>query len=369
MSFNIDDDTKRFRDIIRGKVKSDLKKFVASEKLLGQQGNKKISIPINSIDLPRFTYGKNSGGASQGSGSEGDPIDGQESEGDGSGKAGDKEGEHAFEADFTPAELASILGEELELPNLEDKGKDSIETASNRYTGISRQGPEGLRSVRRTYKQALKRNISGGEYDPSNPKIIPIKDDMRYRSPKMVEKPQANGAMIFVQDVSGSMGEHEKRMVRSMVFWIELWLKTAYPGLKSRYIVHDATAKEVSQSEFFTMSEGGGTMISSAYKLAVDMLLKDYPFAEWNSWVMHFSDSDNWSADDNALSVAIAKNGIMPNTNLFGYVQTTSQHGSGEFLAVLQNTFTTEDNIALARVDVDEDVLTAIKTFFGKSGS
>ena len=318
------------------------------------------------IDLPRFTYKtQDSGGTSQGTGEAGDPLDGDQKPGES--KAGDKEGEHAYEEEFTPAELASILAEALELPDLEDKGKSSIETEADRYSGISRVGPEGLRSVRRTFKQALKRSISAGSYDPEKPSIIPIKDDMRYRSAKLVEKPQTNAAMIFVQDVSGSMGEEQKHRVRSMVFWIELWLKHQYPNLETRYIIHEAVAREVKQEEFFTISEGGGTMISSAYQLVVDMLRTDYPFENWNSWVLHASDSDNWSAVDNDLSVAILKNGIMPNTNLFGYVQTTSEQGSGEFLNVLQNAFAPSDNIELARIDNEHDILPAIKTLFGKA--
>ena len=97
------------------------------------------------------------------------------------------------------------------------------------------------------------------------------------------------------------------------------------------------------------------------------MLRTDYPFENWNSWVLHASDSDNWSAVDNDLSVAILKNGIMPNTNLFGYVQTTSEQGSGEFLNVLQNAFAPSDNIELARIDNEHDILPAIKTLFGKA--
>ena len=39
-----------------------------------------------------------------------------------------------------------------------------------------------------------------------------------------------------------------------------------YKGLETRFIIHDAAAKEVDEKTFST-SESGGTLISSAYKL------------------------------------------------------------------------------------------------------
>jgi len=365
MSFNIEDDARRFKDIVRGKVKSNLKQFVSSGKILGQQGKKTINVPINTIDLPRFTYGTNSGGASQGTGNEGDPIDGQDQE-KGSGKAGNDPGEHAYEAEFTPYELAQILGEELELPDIEDKDKGKLKSSSNRYTDIRRVGSESLRSYKRTFKQALKRMVSSGEYNPSEPKIIPIKDDKRYRASKEVETPETNAAIIFVQDVSGSMGEREKHIVRSQVFWVSLWLDYQYKGIETRFIVHDTTAKEVNREDFFTLSESGGTCISSAYKLALEMLQADYPVDSWNSYVLANSDGDNYSYDDNALAVSILKNGILPNCNHFFYSQIDGGSGSGEFINALAPNFSTNDNISLSRISSEDEILSSIQTLLGK---
>jgi len=68
--------------------------------------------------------------------------------------------------DVSLEELAQILGEELELPNIENKGKKNIEDKEYKYTGVLKQGPESLRHFKRTYKEALKRAISLGKYDP-----------------------------------------------------------------------------------------------------------------------------------------------------------------------------------------------------------
>ena len=53
----IDRDHARFREIVRGRIKQDLKKFVSSGELIGRQGGKYVSIPIPQINLPRFRFG------------------------------------------------------------------------------------------------------------------------------------------------------------------------------------------------------------------------------------------------------------------------------------------------------------------------
>src|SRR5271170_766936 len=118
MPIRIDSDINRFKDILRGRVKRDLKKFVSSGNLIGQQGKKRVSIPIHTIDLPRFRFGsKGMGGVGQGDGDVGDGIGNGKGKKPGKGdKAGDETGEHDLSAEFSPKELAQIMMEELELP-------------------------------------------------------------------------------------------------------------------------------------------------------------------------------------------------------------------------------------------------------------
>ena len=57
-------------------------------------------------------------------------------------KAGDQAGDHALEVELTLDELADILGEELELPNIENKGKSAIIDKKDRYVGVRNVGPK-----------------------------------------------------------------------------------------------------------------------------------------------------------------------------------------------------------------------------------
>jgi uncharacterized sporulation protein YeaH/YhbH (DUF444 family) len=363
LSNRIDTDVNRFKHIIRNNIKNNLGKHISSEKLIGQQGNKTISIPINRIDLPRFVYGNGGGGAGQGDGDPGDPMDGSQ-KGKGKGKAGKDSEEHVYTAEFTAEELAGILAEELQLPKLENKGKGKVNSVKDRYSGIRSNGAEGLRHFKRTYKEALIRNIASGNYDPANPQIIPIKDDKRYKAPKFKEEPDCNTAVIYMMDVSGSMGEEQKHIVKSEVFWIDLWLKSQYKSIETRFIVHDSESKEVTREEFFSISEAGGTCISSAYDLCAEIMSEDYPFADWNVYPFHFSDGDNWGDDDNNLSCNILKNFIIPNSNVFSYGQVSG--GSGDFINVLKFVFENEDKVTLSSIESANDILQSLKDFFKK---
>jgi uncharacterized sporulation protein YeaH/YhbH (DUF444 family) len=105
------------------------------------------------------------------------------------GKAGSDAGDHLLEVDVTLDELAAILGEELELPDIQDKGKNTVSSAHDRYSGIRRVGPESLRHFKRTYREALKRMIASGTFMPDKPVVVPVRDDKRYRSWKTITSP------------------------------------------------------------------------------------------------------------------------------------------------------------------------------------
>ncbi|MCL2449953.1 MAG: DUF444 family protein, partial [Polyangiaceae bacterium] len=116
MSLKIDQDHSRFRAIVRGKIRQNLRKYISQGELIGRKGKDLVSIPIPQIDIPRFSFGdKQRGGAGQGDGDPGDPMGGS-GDGDDPGEgrqAGSAPGEHVLEVDVTLDELASILGEEL----------------------------------------------------------------------------------------------------------------------------------------------------------------------------------------------------------------------------------------------------------------
>jgi len=356
---NIDQDLKRFRDIVKGKVRRELRKYMSSGELIGKKGKEFVSIPLPKIGIPRLRFGENKSGLGQGEGEKGDQAgEGQE--------AGDAEGEHVLEVELTVDELAEILGEELELPHIEPKGERQSSSERTRYKGISNVGPESLKHFKRTYRNALKRAISSGTFNPDKPVIVPIKEDKRYRTFVVEKEPRSAAVIVYMMDVSGSMGKEQKEIVRSQAFWIDTWLQHNYDDVETRFIIHDASAREVDRNTFFRTRESGGTLISSAYKLCLDILEKDYDPADWNIYPFHFSDGDNWSQSDTRTCVQLLKDKIIPMSNQFSYAQVDSQYGSGQFIKDLGEAFGENDAVTLSRVANRDAIMASIKELLAK---
>jgi len=279
-------------------------------------------------------------------------------------KAGNDPGQHLLEAEFSVEELATMLGEALELPRIEPKGKANIEQQKARYTSIRRSGPESLRHFKRTYMEALRRQISSNTYVPERPRIVPIREDKRYRAWTEVALPEANAAIIYMMDVSGSMGDEQKELVRLEAFWIDAWLRRNYEGIESRYIIHDVRAAEVDRETFFRLREDGGTRISSAYRLAREILEKHYAPTEWNVYLFHFSDGDNSSESDSRECCSMLTEHLLPNLNMFGYCQVASAYGSGNFINVVHEHLSDTEGVITSRVNTKDDIYDSIKTFF-----
>ena len=343
MSLRIHQDHSRFKQIVRGKIKSNLRKYVQKGEMIGKKGKDTISIPIPFIDIPHFKYGhKEQGGVGQGDGDVGQQLSpGAVQPGDGH-QAGQGEGDHSLEVDVTLDELAQILGEELQLPHIERRHNEKIVTQKIKYTGVNTTGPESLRHFKRTYKQALRRQIAMGTYNPARPVII------------------------YMMDVSGSMGDEQKEIVRIESFWLDTWLRHQYKGLEARYIIHDAVAREVDRDTFFHTRESGGTMISSAYKLCRDIIKADYPKSAWNIYPFHFSDGDNWSADDTRQCIEMLREDILPGVNQFAYGQVESPYGSGQFIKDLREAIGDSTNVALSEIADKDAIYSSIKDFLGK---
>jgi hypothetical protein len=334
--------------------------------MIGRQGKYTVSIPLPQLRLPTFRYGANDrSGVGQGPGDVGTPIAAGDPAQGGPG-GGDAPGQHILEVELTVAELAQILGEELALPLIKPKDRSSILVEHDKYTGIARVGPESLRHFKRTYREALKRAVATGTYDPDNPVIIPFKEDKRYRSWKVREMPQNAAVIIYMMDVSGSMGDEQKEIVRIESFWLDTWLRHQYKGLETRYIIHDAVAREVDRDTFFHTRESGGTMISSAYKLCSQLIDDHYPPEEWNIYPFHFSDGDNWSMDDTLLCVEVLTNKILPRVNMFAYGQVESPYGSGQFIKDLKEHFSKDDRVVTSEIRDKDAIVGSIKEFLGK---
>lgn len=369
----------------KGGLKKEAKKFLTNREIIGKKGKDLVRIPIPNLDNPTFRYGRQGGGGvGQGEGEPGTPF----APGDpqpGQGQAGELPGDHMLEAEISFEEWAKTIFEELELPPPEPKGKRVLTQIKDKYNTIAREGPEGLRHFKRSYKEALKRQQQTGNYDPQNPRVIIEKSDKKYKSWKTIFEPEANALVVFMMDVSGSMGDEQKERVRITAFWIETWLTTSekYQNVETIHIIHDAAARLVDRDTFYHTKESGGTKISSAYNEFASLITPNvgarlgdkrliYSPEEYNIYGFHFSDGDNWGGGDTKLCMEILEKNILPKSNLFGYFQVQSPFGSGEFKNDLE-LYIKEDEIKKGKVkttqiesDNSEAIFASLKAVLGK---
>lgn len=363
----IERDQRRFKQIVRGRIRENLRKYITHGEMIGRKGKDAVSIPVPKLDVPRFRFGKNgSGGVGQGDGEEGDAV-GKPGDGPaGSGGAGSEPGSgHLMEVEVSLDELAAMLGDELALPRIEPKGTANVIAEKSKYNSVRQTGPESLKHFKRTYLNALRRQISTGNYRPDNPRIVPIKRDKQYRSWNDIPLPQVNAAVIYLMDVSGSMTDEQKEIVRTEAFWIDTWLASQYEGIQTRYIIHDAVAKEVDEHTFYHTRESGGTRISSAYQVCADLIEQSFPVADWNIYIFQFSDGDNWG-DDNRQAFELLGEKLIPAANIFCYGQVESPYGSGDFIDALHQEYSDNEKLVTSEIPDKDGIYKSIKQFLGK---
>jgi uncharacterized sporulation protein YeaH/YhbH (DUF444 family) len=351
----IQSDVNRFRQIVRGRVREELRRHLGRQEFLGRHGKRVVSIPVPHLELPRFVHDPGGQAVGQGEGQDGD-----------GGAAGKDPGQHLLEAEFTVEELATMLGEALALPRIRPKGRDEMDSRGGRYSGLAPTGPESLRHFKRSYRHALRRMIASGTYDPQTPRVCIDRADRRYRSWRAVSKPSSNAVIVYVMDVSGSMGADQKELVRIESFWLDAWIRSHYQGTRTVFIVHDAAAKEVDRETFFRIRESGGTVISSAYELCRRIVEERYPPADWNVYLFHFTDGENYSRQDTERCLDMLQHKLLPAVNLFGYGQVESYGTSGDFLEALQSRFGNDERVALSRIPDRDAIVDSIKALLGR---
>jgi len=364
--FRIEADRARFREIVRGRIRADLRRYLSTGELIGRAGEHAVSIPLPQIELPRFVFGENPRGKGGKGEGEGEPGEGEAVDGEGGGAAGSQPGAHILEVEVELGELAEMLGQELELPNIQPRGVKELASEGGRYNGVRVSGPDSLRQFRRTFKNALKRTLASGAYDPASPRIVPIRQDFRFRMQKSCPLPESSAVVFHMMDVSGSMGREQKEIVRIKAFWIDTWLRSQYKNLEVVYIVHDAVAKIVDQHTFFHLRESGGTKISSAYELCLKQIQERFRPEDWNIYPFHYSDGDNWSARDTEHCVSMLRDELLPRVNQFCYGQVKSAHGSGQFRKDLDIALGDQELLVTASVNDRADIPEAIRAFLGK---
>ncbi len=217
----------------------------------------------------------------------------------GSGGAGQGEG-GAHEIESSAYDLGRILTEKFELPNLKEKGK---KRSLSRYTYELTDKNRGFGQVldkKATLRRILETNIGLGnlpdinDIDPTRFLIAP--DDKVYRILSREKDYESQAMVFFLRDYSGSMEGKPTELVVSQHVMIYSWLLYQYDKqVESRFILHDTEAREV--PDFYTYYNSrvaGGTRVAAAYGLVNEIVDKESLVQDYNIYVFHGTDGDDW---------------------------------------------------------------------------
>lgn len=357
-------DQRRHQQKVRDAIKQNLPDLVTDESIITSNGKQIVKVPIRSLDEYHFVYNFNKSkhvGQGDGDSQVGDVLgrDPQEAKGPGKGEgAGDQPGIDYVEAEVDIADLEKILFEELELPRLERKDREESPDTEILFNDVRKKGIQSNIDKKRTILENLRRNSRDGT--PTIGRISP--DDIRYRTWNEVERPHSNAVIFALMDTSGSMGSYEKYAARSFFFWCTRFLRTKYEKVEIVFIAHHTEAKVVSEEEFFTRGESGGTICSSAYVKTLELIDSRYPPNEYNIYPIHFSDGDNLTSD-NERCIRLIKE-LMQLSNMFGYGEVNQYNRSSTLMSAYKHI--EDPKFVYYVIKEKQEVYLALKKFFVK---
>jgi uncharacterized sporulation protein YeaH/YhbH (DUF444 family) len=166
-------------------------------------------------------------------------------------------------------------------------------------------------------------------------------------------------------DVSGSMTVERKRMARLFFYWCVQFLRSRYEQTEIVFVAHTTEAREVNEEEFFSRVESGGTKVSSVFEAVHQMQRDRYPAEDWNVYVLHVSDGDNFAAD-NQRTLALIRT-LTEICSLVGYLEVSSSSGGSHKLSTYYEQEASDlDGFVFAHAADDRELWPALKRFFVK---
>jgi hypothetical protein len=133
------------------------------------------------------------------------------------------------------------------------------------------------------------------------------------------------------------------------------WLLYQYEmQVETRFVLHDTDAKEVPDFyTYYNSTVAGGTQVASAYRLVNSIVDKENLAKDYNIYVFHGTDGDDWDTDGKEALPELKK--MLVYANRVGI--SIAEHGAGstkssEVERYVKNSGLLEKKPSLLRVDV-----------------
>ena len=364
----------RFLKRVREDVKRAVADTVARRRVSDLDSAEEIRVRVDGTEEPRFAT--TSEGEHDyvlpgpGTLNRGDKLPKPSGGGDGGGRrAGRGRGEDPFEFVLTREEFLNYFFDELELPHLMRTSVSQDKMTRPRRAGYSVYGQPSALDVRRTMRNSLARRIALGRPDEADLSALQAridaagteaeataaKDalaqamkrrvriayvdplDVRYARHVRQPAPATEAAMFCLMDVSGSMTEHMKDLAKRFFMLLHLFLSRRYDRVHVVFIRHTERAAEVDEETFFRSRETGGTLVSSALDVMLEVQARRFPASRYNLYVAQVSDGDN-DGGDRARVSSLMQSRILPMVRYFAYVETSADRSAFPHAAVRRKT-------------------------------
>lgn len=335
----------------------------------GKSGKDKVVIVPSTVEEKflhdtSFRTDEDQGGGGSGDGEEGEvigeqPVRAPDQQG-GSGPGEGEGGQHEMESNAY--DLGKILTEKFELPNLKDKGKKKSLTRYTYDLTDKNRGFGQLLDKKATLRKITETNIHLGNIpdvdhiDPSRFLVSP--HDLVYRILSREKDYESQAMVFFLRDYSGSMAGNSTTLVVTQHVLIYSWLLYQYAmQVDTRFILHDTEAIEVADFyKYYNSKVAGGTQVSSAYRLVNEIVEKENLAQDYNIYIFHGTDGDDWDTDGKESIPELKK--MLTYANRVGVSiaehSTEAAHNS-EVEKYLKKSNLLEDKPDLLRLDVMQE--------------
>jgi hypothetical protein len=240
------------------------------------------------------------------------PEEGQgEGEGSGEGPGEGQGGEHELESNAY--ELGKVLSQDFQLPNLQDKGKKRTLARYVYDLTDKNRGVGQILDKKATLKRIVETNITLGNIPDSSDidlsKFLVSPRDLVYRIMSREKDYESQALVFFLRDYSGSMGGKVTQTVVSQHVMLYSWLLYQYEKqVETRFILHDTEAKEVSDFyKYYSYKVAGGTKVYTAFKMVNDIVERESLARDYNIYVFHGTDGDDWDKEGKQTVAEIEK--------------------------------------------------------------
>jgi len=305
-----------------------------------------------------YTEGGESGGTGEGEDGEvigEQPVRPEQGQGTGAGEGQDA----SHDVQNSAYDLGRILTEKFELPNLRDRGARRSLTKYVYDITDKHRGFGQVLDKKATLRRVLETNFNlqriGDINNIDSTDFIVSPTDKIYRILSREKDFESQAVVFFVRDYSGSMEGKCTELVVAQHVLIYSWLLYQYAKrVETRFILHDTGAKEI--PDFYTYYNSrvaGGTQVAAAYHLVNEIVEKENLAQEYNIYVFHGTDGDDW--DTTGEKTLPELNKMMDYASRIGITIASHAYAANEkteVQAYLENSGLLEERSDLLRMDV-----------------